>query len=330
MAARDADGGTGSARRRRERRLRSWAKHERLSVAMALAEKLHHSANRTVSPKKDDVEQHHALRGQPGQGPPRSTFSLAACACRSQWGSLSCRLGFSGTPWSRGSSTRRTCRSWALLRRRWRTSCGMCSGPWTARLLSRLSKCPNCRVLRVLPVRLVWNRRWRHSWLKCRLCCRMPCSSSGMWSKSSTLQFRLVVVVVVFKILSLHRVQQRPVLSRSLTVLLEVFKVFLPDMSPHSVLRSRTSTFLFLAHALMVVLKVFLPDRVPHSVLWRRTTIFQLPVLVPVVVFPLDRVCCAQWSRSSIFPFLARVMVEVFLVFTLNRVPQLAVELMPG
>ena len=36
----------------------------------------------------------------------------------------------------------------------------------------------------------------------------------------------------------------------------------------HGVLRSRTSTFLFVAHALMVVFKVFLQDRVPHSVLF--------------------------------------------------------------
>ena len=58
MAARvGAAGGTSSARRRRERRLRAWTKHERLSVAMALAEKLHHSANRTVLPKKEEVEQ---------------------------------------------------------------------------------------------------------------------------------------------------------------------------------------------------------------------------------------------------------------------------------
>ena len=33
----------GAAKRRRERRLRSWAKHERTSVAVALAENLHHS-----------------------------------------------------------------------------------------------------------------------------------------------------------------------------------------------------------------------------------------------------------------------------------------------
>ena len=43
---RDAGGGTGSARRRRERRLRSMLRHERMSVAMALAESTHHSAQR--------------------------------------------------------------------------------------------------------------------------------------------------------------------------------------------------------------------------------------------------------------------------------------------
>ena len=47
MAERDdAGGGTGSARRRRERRLRSFSRHERMSVAMALAESTHHSAQR--------------------------------------------------------------------------------------------------------------------------------------------------------------------------------------------------------------------------------------------------------------------------------------------
>ena len=38
------DDGEGAARRRRERRLRSWLKHERLSVAMALSEYKHHSS----------------------------------------------------------------------------------------------------------------------------------------------------------------------------------------------------------------------------------------------------------------------------------------------
>ena len=39
-----SDRAGGAAWRRRERRLRSWAKHERLTVAMALAEAFHHSA----------------------------------------------------------------------------------------------------------------------------------------------------------------------------------------------------------------------------------------------------------------------------------------------
>ena len=41
---RDAGGGTGSARRRRERRLSAYLKYARMSVAMALAESQHHSA----------------------------------------------------------------------------------------------------------------------------------------------------------------------------------------------------------------------------------------------------------------------------------------------
>ena len=63
---RDGDGGTGSARRRRQRRLRSFLRHERMAVAMALAERLHHSANVTDLRKKEEVEQvwYSALRGQ--------------------------------------------------------------------------------------------------------------------------------------------------------------------------------------------------------------------------------------------------------------------------
>ena len=57
--------GAGSAKRRRERRLRSWWRHERMSIACALAEALHHSSG---SPEYDrrrvGVAQHGAVRGQ--------------------------------------------------------------------------------------------------------------------------------------------------------------------------------------------------------------------------------------------------------------------------
>ena len=62
MAARDdAGGGTGSARRRRERRLHSHLRHERMAVVMALAESQHHSAQR---PKRAGGEVRAELHGE--------------------------------------------------------------------------------------------------------------------------------------------------------------------------------------------------------------------------------------------------------------------------
>ena len=43
----------GAAMRRRERRLRSWAKHERMTVAMVLAENLHHSRQKVEGGEHD-------------------------------------------------------------------------------------------------------------------------------------------------------------------------------------------------------------------------------------------------------------------------------------
>ena len=55
MAERDV----GSALRRRERRLHSWLRHERMTVRMELAAALHHSANKSAGPETND-----ALRSQ--------------------------------------------------------------------------------------------------------------------------------------------------------------------------------------------------------------------------------------------------------------------------
>ena len=52
--------GTSSARRRRERRLRSWLRHERMTVAMELAAATHHSSPKGGWPDTT----HDALRGQ--------------------------------------------------------------------------------------------------------------------------------------------------------------------------------------------------------------------------------------------------------------------------
>ena len=47
--------GSGSARRRRERRLRSWLRHERMTVRMELAAGLHHSSFRGAGPETHDA-----------------------------------------------------------------------------------------------------------------------------------------------------------------------------------------------------------------------------------------------------------------------------------
>ena len=50
--------------------------------------------------------------------------------------------------------------------------------------------------------RLCLSRSWWNSWWKCRLCCPIPCSSSGLPSRSSIFRFRAVeeVLVEVFKV----------------------------------------------------------------------------------------------------------------------------------
>ena len=75
MAGGDVDG-EGAARCRRQRRLRSWLKHERQSVAMALAEYSHHaSRGQTRARAREEVEHvtHSGLRAQktppPGERP---------------------------------------------------------------------------------------------------------------------------------------------------------------------------------------------------------------------------------------------------------------------
>ena len=87
----------GSARRRRMRRLRQWQRHERMTVAMALAEATHHAAPRRQTPVsaiREEVEHatHSGPRAQktppPGErpgilaepGPERSDRSLRRSA----------------------------------------------------------------------------------------------------------------------------------------------------------------------------------------------------------------------------------------------------------
>ena len=58
-----------AAMRRRQRRLRSWLRHERMTVAMALAEKLHHSAQRPEMARAGEWGRERTLRRRSGTSP---------------------------------------------------------------------------------------------------------------------------------------------------------------------------------------------------------------------------------------------------------------------
>ena len=191
VVEREAGGGTGSARRRRERRLRSMLRHERMSVAMALAESTHYSAPRG---------QKMARAG--GERETNYTATLRKM--------LPPRDGFCGTLWD-------ICLRLLLMSlcRRWWTSCRTLSisSPHSRLILSRLSKCPRSCLSMSLCARPCALRSWWNSWWKYRrrilLFVTADCgaarrhSSSWWWRLrswssrfSSRTQFNSVVLVL--------------------------------------------------------------------------------------------------------------------------------------
>ena len=126
MLASVRDANASGASRRRQRRLRQWLRHERLSVAMALAESQHHTAPRgpkMAMARGERYELDHngevpeALLPQPelfslfeaepgGSRPPRQGEPLGP------------QVGFCGAPWSRSPTSAPSCRCSMILRRK--------------------------------------------------------------------------------------------------------------------------------------------------------------------------------------------------------------------
>ena len=80
-----AEHAAGAAKRRRERRLRQWQRHERMTVAKALAEATHHAAPRRQKPVSAirEVEEqvtHVGLRAQETPPPGSGRASCGALA----------------------------------------------------------------------------------------------------------------------------------------------------------------------------------------------------------------------------------------------------------
>ena len=92
-----------------------------------------------------------------------------------------------------------------------RTPCGS----WTSRLPCRLLKYPRSLARRVLLVLLFLSRSQRNSWWKCRPCCLPRASLFRSRSRSSSLQFLVVVAMGVFKVFFQDRVQQRRLVRRN-------------------------------------------------------------------------------------------------------------------
>ena len=149
---------------------------------------------------------------------------------------------YSGTSWRISVSLHHWCGFLIFLCRRWLRTFQTPCGSWISRLPSTLSKCPRSLALHVLLVLFFLSRSQRNSQWKCRLSCLL----CGSRSRSSTLLF----VVVVVKVPSQDRVQQRRLL---------LWNAFL------SGLWSRSSTFLLLVlalgrglpHLLVLQMKIF-------------------------------------------------------------------------
>ena len=179
----DAERASGAAKRRRERRLHSWWRHERMTVAAELAVALHHS--RGVGP----AVPHEALRGQT----PASSVGR--------------RPGVLEEPVPPVVVDR--------VQRHYMEDLGtVCPFvqildlpvPQTVDYVADALRIQSA--LRVHRVLLFVSRSQRNTWWTCRPCCLPRASLIRSRSRSSTLQF----LVVVVKVLSQDRVQQRPIL----------------------------------------------------------------------------------------------------------------------
>ena len=123
----------GSARRRRERWLRSWLRHERMTVRVELAAR---DERRFTKPEDGQLHKKYGVL----RAVRRRHNRVAATLC---W--LGHRNGFSGTPWSSSSRLSYPCRFSMFLCRGQRTNRWTSSRSLTRCCLllpSRLSQCP--------------------------------------------------------------------------------------------------------------------------------------------------------------------------------------------
>ena len=123
---------------------------KRQTVAMALAESQHHSAQRPKMARAGAWgSEHCAATSRKTHSPPGDLQPVVRRRARRFPGRLvwvsrgGHRQGFCGTSWSTWLTSVPSYWFSTLLCRRWRTSCWKSSGTWTLRCQSRLSNVPN-------------------------------------------------------------------------------------------------------------------------------------------------------------------------------------------
>ena len=259
---------TEAAMRRRQRRLRAWARHERLSIAMALATVEHHSYGPTAnaaprgqttgtSAREGEVrEQHYGLRAQkrplPGMRPAPLLEVLPQVGVH--WHTVEQRIEH--TPFVQILDAPVSQMVEQL---------GISSRIWTSRCPRRSSKCP--RSLKLLPSALCGSRSTvggtvggsadhpdSHA---------HRCADRGADRRHSCF---LMVVMVVFQGFTQDRAQQRLRLSRLLTFLLpvEIFKVFAQDRVQQQFQSTTFPLQLHVVEVFVVFFTVFFWFRAPQ------------------------------------------------------------------
>ena len=218
------DHGSGAAKRRRDRLLRVHWRHDQFTLQMVLAAVQHHSYSalrrQSTATRAGEWEREMnytaKTRGDLPPHPPHLHHhttphpELLASARKSpaeggQGRSRTLRR-------RRGSSRAPSCRSSMLQCRRVGTSWLKRSGTLICTSLSWLSKCPRSHLHPVVlaGARFLWCSRRRNSWWKC-LRSHSSVHCTGLWSRTLTFQFLMVVTVVaeeeVCKVYAQDRIQ---------------------------------------------------------------------------------------------------------------------------
>ena len=223
MAAHEAQGGgTSSARRRRERRLRAYLRYARMSVAMALAETQHHSAQRQKRARAWEEEREVLYTAV------FRTFLLpirsSSASSKKSW--TGGRPGSVTDPAPQGRVERHTAAHIDILPFVQILDVpvpqleGPGGGTTRRRLTSRVSPCPRPLWTRSHNAARVVDRGEQNSWWECLRSYPTLLYSSGLPSRSLTFLFLVIVVagaVEAFKVSLKDRVQQRLVEQNSST-----------------------------------------------------------------------------------------------------------------